>query len=129
MLTIGGEKGWYCGNWLWQLRGFLDKIAGGVGLRRGRTHPSYLNAGDTLVVWRVLYADKIEGRLLLFAEMKLPREAWLEFKTEKERIIQTATLKPFGILGRTYWYLVYPIHGFIFNGMIDRLSGNRKIDT
>lgn len=126
--TIGGQRGWYYGNWLWKLRGFMDKLVGGVGLKRGRTHPDFLNVGDSLDVWRVLYANKTEGRLLLFAEMKLPGEAWLEFKTENETIVQTATFKPFGILGQIYWYLVYPFHGFIFNGMIDRLSGNRQDD-
>lgn len=120
--SIGGESGWYYGNWLWRLRGFLDKIAGGVGLRRGRTSENSLNAGDALDFWRVLYADKSEGRLLLFAEMKLPGEAWLEFRIVEGKLIQTATFRPLGLLGRLYWYMVLPFHGFIFKGMIRKLT-------
>ncbi|MEN8928077.1 MAG: SDR family oxidoreductase [Flavobacteriales bacterium] len=120
--SIGGETGWYSGNWLWKLRGYLDKLVGGVGLRRGRTNPDSINAGDALDFWRVLYADKEEGRLLLFAEMKLPGEAWLEFKIEDNEVIQTATFRPLGLLGRAYWYAVYPFHGFIFKGMISTIA-------
>lgn len=120
--SIGGQTGWYFGDWLWRLRGFLDKVVGGVGLRRGRTHPSQLRAGDAVDFWRVLYADQEKGRLLLFAEMKLPGEAWLEFKVEEEVLKQIATFRPKGILGRLYWYAVYPFHGMIFNGMIRRLA-------
>jgi uncharacterized protein YbjT (DUF2867 family) len=115
---IGGESGWYSGNWLWQLRGFLDKLFGGVGLRRGRTHPFNLQPGDAVDFWRVLYANKEEGRLLLFAEMKLPGEAWLEFYINDNTLTQTATFRPKGILGRFYWYAVFPFHGFIFKGML-----------
>ena len=122
--SIGGNTGWYYGTVLWQLRGFLDKLVGGVGLRRGRTSSDTLNAGDALDFWRVLYADKEEGRLLLFAEMKLPGEAWLEFKIDSNVLIQTATFRPLGVAGRLYWYAVYPFHGFIFNGMLKKLAGN-----
>ncbi len=118
--AIGGDTGWYYGNWLWRIRGFMDKLAGGVGLRRGRTSEDTLNAGDALDFWRVLYANKEEGRLLLFAEMKLPGEAWLEFRIVDNQLIQTATFRPLGLLGRLYWYSVLPFHGFIFRGM----SGN-----
>ena len=120
--SIGGEKGWYYANWLWQIRGYLDKLVGGVGLRRGRTNINDLNAGDTLDFWRVLYANKKDGRLLLFAEMKLPGEAWLEFKMEDGNLIQTATFRPKGLLGRMYWYAVLPFHYFIFNGMINKIK-------
>ncbi len=120
--SIGGETGWYSGNWLWKLRGYLDKLVGGVGLRRGRTNPDTIHAGDALDFWRVLYANKEEGRLLLFAEMKLPGEAWLEFKVEKGKLIQTATFRPLGVLGRAYWYAVFPFHGFIFKGMIRNIT-------
>jgi len=120
--SIGGTTGWYYGSWLWRLRGFMDKMFGGVGLRRGRTSSDSLNPGDTLDFWRVLYANKQEGRLLLFAEMKLPGEAWLEFRIEEQELIQTATFRPVGILGRLYWYAVYPFHGFIFKGMIERIT-------
>ena len=120
--SIGGNTGWYYGSWLWRVRGFMDKMVGGVGLRRGRTNTEDLSPGDTLDFWRVLYADKEEGRLLLFAEMKLPGEAWLEFRMEEEELVQTATFRPVGILGRLYWYSVFPFHGFIFSGMIDRIT-------
>lgn len=119
---IGGENGWYYVTWLWKLRGFIDKIFGGVGLRRGRTHPDHLATGDAVDFWRVLLADKKDGRLLLFAEMKLPGEAWLEFKVKDKMLYQTATFRPRGILGRAYWYLVYPLHGIVFQGLIRALS-------
>lgn len=120
---IGGKTGWYYGTLLWEVRGVLDKMVGGVGLRRGRTNVDAIYPGDALDFWRVLYADKEEGRLLLFAEMKLPGEAWLEFKTEGGRLIQTATFRPLGLAGRLYWYAVLPFHGFIFSGMINKLAG------
>jgi uncharacterized protein YbjT (DUF2867 family) len=120
--SIGGENGWYYGNWLWRLRGILDKVVGGVGLRRGRTSENSLSPGDALDFWRVLYANKEEGRLLLFAEMKLPGEAWLEFKLVDDKIIQTATFRPLGLRGRLYWFAVLPFHGFIFKGMIRKLA-------
>jgi uncharacterized protein YbjT (DUF2867 family) len=120
--SIGGQTGWYYGDWLWRTRGFIDKIAGGVRLRRGRTNLSSLQTGDALDFWRVLYADKNEGRLLLFAEMKLPGEAWLEFKIVNDKLIQTATFRPLGLLGRLYWYSVLPFHGFIFRGMLKKLT-------
>lgn len=120
--SIGGENGWYYGNWLWKLRGFLDKLSGGVGLRRGRTSLTSLNAGDALDFWRVLYADKEEGRLLLYAEMKLPGDAWLEFRIIGNKLIQTATFRPLGLFGRLYWFSVLPFHGLIFQGMINRLT-------
>lgn len=119
--SIGGDNGWYYGNILWRIRGYLDKLAGGIGLRRGRTHPSKLSAGDSLDFWRVLYANKKEKRLLLYAEMKLPGEAWLEFTVIKNILYQRAVFRPKGLLGRFYWYSVWPFHGFIFNGMINKL--------
>ena len=122
--SIGGENGWYYGDVLWKIRGFLDKASGGIGLRRGRTHPSELHPGDALDFWRVLYANKKEKRLLLFAEMKLPGEAWLEFKIVNDQLIQRAVYRPKGLLGRIYWYVVFPFHGLIFNGMINRLVKN-----
>ena len=119
---IGGDNGWYYANWLWRFRGFLDKLIGGVGLRRGRTNKTKLISGDALDCWRVLYSNKEEGKLLLFAEMKLPGEAWLEFKIIDDELIQTATFRPKGLLGRLYWYSVVPLHAIIFNGMIKKLS-------
>ncbi len=124
--SIGGETGWYYGNWLWRIRGFLDKIFGGVGLRRGRTNRTNISVGDSLDFWRVLYSDKTEGRLLLFAEMKLPGEAWLDFKLDGDTIYQTATFRPLGLAGRMYWYAVYPFHGIIFRGLLKQLSKSHK---
>ncbi|MCB9081168.1 MAG: SDR family oxidoreductase [Lewinellaceae bacterium] len=123
---IGGDTGWYYGNLLWRLRGFLDKLVGGVGLRRGRTHVDQLAPGDALDFWRVLIADREGMRLLLFAEMKLPGEAWLEFKITQtatgSTLKQTATFRPWGLWGRLYWWAVSPLHVFIFNGMINALT-------
>ena len=121
--SIGGETGWYYGNWLWKIRGFIDKLSGGVGLRRGRTHPNRIYAGDSLDFWRVLLADKKAKRLLLFAEMKLPGEAWLEFRIDENNILhQTATFRPRGLRGRLYWYSIVPFHYFIFGGMIKNIA-------
>ncbi|MBT8280049.1 MAG: SDR family oxidoreductase [Muriicola sp.] len=120
---IGGEQGWYYGNWLWKIRGFIDKLTGGVGLRRGRTHPDKIYPGDSLDFWRVLLADKEGKRLLLFAEMRLPGEAWLEFRIDKDDILhQTATFRPKGLRGRLYWYSIVPFHYFIFGGMIRNIA-------
>lgn len=119
---IGGKRGWYAMNWAWKVRGFIDKIFGGAGLRRGRTHPTRLRAGDALDFWRVLLAEKEQGRLLLYSEMHLPGEAWLEFKVIRKEekggvLIQQATFRPKGVLGRLYWYGVYPIHVAVFKRM------------
>ena len=119
---IGGEQGWYYANWLWKLRGYCDQLIGGVGLRRGRTHPDKIYTGDSLDFWRVLLADKKEKRLLLYAEMKLPGEAWLEFKIKNDTLYQTATFRPRGISGRLYWYILVPFHFFIFKGMINNIA-------
>lgn len=119
---IGGNSGWYYATVLWQIRGFMDKLLGGVGLRRGRTHEDRLAAGDTVDFWRVLYADKEEGRLLLFAEMKLPGEAWLELKVKDGVLHQTATFRPKGVLGRLYWFSVLPFHGIVFSGLLKQLT-------
>ncbi|MDG1263833.1 MAG: SDR family oxidoreductase [Flavobacteriaceae bacterium] len=119
---IGGDQGWYYANWLWELRGYLDQLIGGVGLQRGRTHPNKIFTGDSLDFWRVLLADKKEKRLLLYAEMKLPGEAWLEFKIVENTLFQTATFRPRGLWGRLYWYSLVPFHYFIFNGMIRNIA-------
>jgi hypothetical protein len=127
--SIGGNNGWYYGTWLWELRGFLDQLAGGVGMRRGRKSNTELNSGDALDFWRVMIADKEDKRLLLYAEMKLPGEAWLEFKIDNNNILtQTATFRPLGLLGRLYWLAVLPFHGFIFKGMIRVISNPPKTD-
>ena len=119
--SIGGETGWYYGDWLWNFRGFIDKLFGGVGSRRGRTNKHDIHSGDALDFWRVLYANKVEGKLVLYAEMKLPGEAWLEFKIINNTLYQSATFRPKGIWGKLYWYAILPFHGFIFNGMLNKL--------
>ena len=125
MWCIGGKNGWYYANWLWEIRGFIDKLWGGVGLRRGRTNPEHIETGDALDFWRVLYADKAKRRLLLFAEMKVPGEAWLEFEIKKNTLYQRATFRPKGLQGRLYWYLMYIFHGFVFNGLLMSLAGKK----
>jgi len=120
--SIGGSNGWYYADWLWELRGLMDQIFGGVGLRRGRKNAQRIEAGDTLDFWRVLYASRTEKRLLLYAEMKLPGEAWLEFRIDDGVLHQTATFRPLGLLGRLYWYAVLPFHYFVFNGLINKLA-------
>ena len=121
--SIGGNKGWYYGSWMWEIRGLLDKFFGGVGLRRGRTSPNHLDNGDALDFWRVILADKENKRLLLFAEMKLPGEAWLEFRIDEYNVLhQIATFRPKGIFGRLYWYSMLPFHFFIFNGMTKNIA-------
>ena len=124
--SIGGDTGWYYANTLWKIRGLMDKLVGGVGLRRGRTSTNTLHAGDALDFWRVLFADKKNGRLLLFAEMKVPGEAWLEFKIVDNELVQTATFRPLGLMGRLYWYSLLPVHGIIFGGMLNNLAKGKK---
>lgn len=119
---IGGRNGWYHADYLWSIRGLIDKLFGGVGLKRGRKNQNSVSAGDSLDFWRVLYANKEEKRLLLFAEMKLPGEAWLDFRIVDGTLIQEATFRPLGLLGRLYWYAVLPFHGYIFSGMIKKLT-------
>lgn len=124
--SIGGARGWYFGDWMWRIRGVMDKMVGGVGLRRGRRSETDLKAGDALDFWRVLVADKQNGRLLLYAEMKLPGEAWLEFRVKenegKKVLFQTATYRPLGLWGRLYWYSVLPFHGLIFPQMAKNIT-------
>jgi len=124
--SIGGARGWYFGDWMWRIRGVMDKMVGGVGLRRGRRSETDLKAGDALDFWRVLVADKQNGRLLLYAEMKLPGEAWLEFRVKenegKKVLFQTATYRPLGLWGRLYWYSVLPFHGLIFPRMAKNIT-------
>ncbi|MCF8230223.1 MAG: SDR family oxidoreductase [Bacteroidales bacterium] len=120
--SIGGRNGWYYANRLWALRGLMDKMVGGVGLRRGRKNQTDLNAGDALDFWRVLWASRQEKRLLLYAEMKLPGEAWLEFHIRDGVLYQTATFRPLGLWGRMYWFAVLPFHGIVFKGMINKIA-------
>jgi len=124
---IGGEHGWYYADTLWRIRGVLDKFMGGVGISRGRRSKTDIEAGDTIDFWRVILADKKHHRLLLYAEMKLPGEAWLEFSIVKIKnqciLKQTATFRPTGIMGRNYWYSMLPFHYFIFRNMLKRIAG------
>lgn len=125
--SIGGQRGYYYANWLWKIRGIMDQMFGGVGLMRGRTSPKEINQGDALDFWRVLYANRTKKRLLLFAEMKLPGEAWLEFKIDQNSVLhQTATFRPRGIGGRLYWLATSPFHFFIFDGMIKNIAHSEK---
>lgn len=118
---IGGRTGWYYGNWLWRVRGWLDLLCGGVGLRRGRRDPEELRVGDAVDCWRV-EALEPNRRLRLSAEMKLPGRAWLEFEVEPtptgSRIRQTAEFDPVGLTGLAYWYSIYMLHEFVFRGML-----------
>ncbi len=118
---IGGETGWYYGNWLWRLRGFLDLLVGGVGVRRGRRDPERLVPGDALDFWRV-EAVEPDALLRLSAEMKLPGRAWLQFEVEPDGhgslVRQTAIFDPRGLLGLAYWYALYPLHQLVFAGML-----------
>ncbi|MBT4501829.1 MAG: DUF2867 domain-containing protein [Gemmatimonadetes bacterium] len=118
---IGGQTGWYFGNWLWCLRGFIDLIVGGVGISRGRRDPDQLIRGDTVDGWQVeaIEADRL---LRLAAEMKLPGKGWLQFEVEEQRngctIRQTAIFEPMGLGGVLYWYALYPLHQVLFAGML-----------
>jgi uncharacterized protein YbjT (DUF2867 family) len=118
---IGGDTGWYAWNWLWHLRGFLDLLVGGVGMRRGRRSPAALRVGDTLDFWRV-EALEPGRRLRLAAEMRLPGRAWLEFEVTDDgpgaTIRQTTIFDPVGVPGRAYWYALYPVHQLVFSGML-----------
>ena len=118
---IGGKTGWYYGDWLWQLRGFLDLLVGGVGMRRGRLDPEWPSVGATLDFWRV-EAFEPDHLLRLAAEMKVPGKAWLEFEVQGDASVstirQTAIFDPVGLSGLLYWYLLFPLHQFIFAGML-----------
>jgi hypothetical protein len=122
---IGGRRGWYACDFLWRLRGGIDLMAGGVGMRRGRRHPEELRAGDPLDFWRV-EAIEPARRLLLAAEMRLPGRAWLEFEVEAEdrgtRIHQTALFDPVGLAGLLYWYLLLPVHKVVFTRMLSGIA-------
>ena len=126
IFAIGGETGWYYADWIWNVRGMIDKMAGGVGLRRGRRNATELNPGDALDFWRVLIPDRDNKRLLLFAEMKVPGDAWLEFRIVRKEdgfyLTQTATFMPKGLSGRLYWWLLLPIHLLMFHGMIKAIA-------
>ncbi len=129
---IGGSAGWYSHDWLWKIRGWLDLLMGGIGLRRGRRDPVHLQVGDTVDCWRV-EAIEPNRRLRLFAEMRLPGRAWLEFEVEPtasgSRVRQTAEFDPVGLAGILYWYLVSPFHHFVFAGMLGAIvaAGSQRM--
>ena len=124
--SLGGSYGWPSMNWAWRVRGWMDRLVGGTGLRRGRRHPSELRAGDALDFWRVVMADRTSdpdsARLILYAEMKLPGEAWLDFEITRGELRQTATFRPRGLIGRLYWYSILPLHMLLFPQMALRLA-------
>ena len=125
---IGGKNGYYAANWLWELRGFIDKLFGGPGLHRGRKNNTNIEIGDTIDFWRVV--DIRENKSMkLYAEMKLPGVAMLLFKIESDpsdssrvKFTQNATFKPRGLFGIVYWYLVKPLHGIVFAGMLNGIA-------
>ena len=126
VVGIGGTTGWYYANWLWNLRGWMDRILGGPGLGRGRRNPAEIQPGDALDFWRVLAVEK-EHRLKLVAEMKIPGEAVLEFVLTQcsdgtTEVRQYARFKPRGLLGLSYWYAVMPFHNMIFVGMLKGIA-------
>jgi hypothetical protein len=123
---LGGQTGWLYMDWAWRVRGWIDRLAGGAGLRRGRRDPEAIRMGDAIDFWRVESVEP-DRRLLLRAEMKLPGRAWLQFETlpyegGQTRLVQTAFFAPKGLLGLAYWYMLYPIHRVIFAGMIRNLA-------
>jgi hypothetical protein len=122
--ALGGNNGWHALNWLWQLRGVIDRLVGGVGMRRGRRHPTSIRVGDAIDFWRVIAID--EGKqLTLMAEMKLPGSAVLEFNIDEvdgeSRLTTSAYFHPAGVLGLLYWYALTPVHPYIFRGMTNAL--------
>lgn len=124
-MSIGGQNGWFDYDFLWEIRGIVDKVIGGVGLKRGRRDQCDLRVGECLDFWQV--ADiKENERLLLFAQMKVPGHAWLEFKIKDNKLIQSAYFLPKGVFGRLYWYALVPLHYFVFNNMIESIVKKAK---
>jgi uncharacterized protein YbjT (DUF2867 family) len=123
--SLGGERGWLFWSWAWSLRGMLDRLVGGPGLRRGRRHPTELEPGDAVDFWRVERADR-PTLLRLRAEMKVPGRAWLQWETIPEadgtQLVQTAIFEPIGLAGQLYWNALYPMHKFIFSGLVRRIA-------
>ena len=124
-IGIGGDNGWFDFDFLWELRGIIDKLIGGVGLKRGRRSQCDLRISDCLDFWKVVDLKENE-RLLLYAQMKLPGSAWLEFKIQDNKLIQSAYFYPKGVLGRLYWYALIPLHYFVFNNMIKSIIKKAK---
>ncbi len=127
--SLGGDKGWLVWRWAWEIRGLIDRLAGGPGLRRGRRHPTELLPGEAVDFWRVEEIERPET-LRLRAEMKVPGRAWLEWQAMPEgdgtRLVQTALFEPSGLWGVMYWRSLYPIHSFIFDDMIRAVAKDAK---
>jgi hypothetical protein len=128
---LGDRRGWLYADWAWQLRGVIDRLAGGVGLRRGRRDPNDVRVGDAIDFWRAEEVVPMR-KLRLRAEMKVPGLAWLQFETqpqaeERTLLLQTAFFAPKGLFGLLYWYLLYPIHSLIFSGMIRRIAQRAEV--
>jgi hypothetical protein len=127
--SLGGDSGWLFWSWAWSVRGLLDRLVGGPGLRRGRRHPSDLEPGDAMDFWRV---ERVEppNLLRLRAEMKVPGRAWLQWETLLDegntQLVQTAIFEPFGLAGHLYWNLVYPIHKIIFSGLVRAIASRAE---
>lgn len=125
VVALGGARGWHSASWMWEIRGLVDELVGGIGLRRGRRHPTQLSVGDVVDFWRVEALER-PGLLRLYAEMKAPGEAWLEFRIAPDgagsRLHQRARFYPRGLWGRLYWWLMVPFHGLIFPRMARELA-------
>ena len=132
IVRIGGGTGWYALDWFWRVRGFLDTLRGGVGLRRGRRDPQHLRVGDTVDFWRVERLEP-ERRLLLVAEMKIPGRLWLQFEVEPDGdgslIRQTTVFDPAGYIGLAYWYALYPVHDRVFTATLQGIRAATPVRT
>jgi uncharacterized protein YbjT (DUF2867 family) len=124
--SVGGETGWFGFDWLWETRGFIDKLFGGYGISRGRRDPNTVRVGDSIDFWKVVDIQDNQ-RLLLFAQMKLPGKAWLEFLVKDGKLYQSAYFYPQGLAGRLYWYALIPFHFFVFKGMANNLIKKAQI--
>jgi len=124
--SVGGKNGWFGFDWLWETRGLIDKLFGGYGISRGRRDPNIVRVGDSIDFWKVVDIQD-DQRLLLFAQMKLPGKAWLEFLIKDGKLYQSAYFYPQGLVGRLYWYALLPFHFFVFKGMANNLIKKAKI--
>lgn len=125
--SIGGKEGWFGYDWLWEIRGWMDKVIGGAGLNRGRRDSHHLRIGESVDFWRVEDLN-VNERLLLYAQMKVPGKAWLEFKIKEDELVQTAYFYPRGLLGRMYWYILTPVHYLVFRNMITSILKKAQND-
>jgi len=125
LTSIGGDNGWFDYDFLWEIRGIIDKLIGGVGLKRGQRDACDLRTGDCVYFWKVVNL-KVNERLLLFAQMKPSGKAWLEFKINENQLIQSTYFYPKGVWGRLYWYGLIPLHYLVFNNMIKNIIKKAK---